>query len=172
MNTHTFKAAAAALVAAALVAIGTASPHAYASYASWASPSATVYVNPSNGDGLSDSAVISALQAAMKGGERLGTPVSAGSQCVRRSSDRVPSPAAGSGNVERTRRQHDFSRDGRRDGRRADDAGLGYADDGSRRTGRVLCRFGAIGRVPGTQSRSRHHEAGLEQPHHGQQPDA
>jgi len=65
MNTHTFKAAFAAAVAAALIAIGTVSPHAYASYASWASPSATVYVNPANGDGLSDSGVISALQAAM-----------------------------------------------------------------------------------------------------------
>jgi hypothetical protein len=65
MNTHTFKAALAAAVAAAVIAIATASPHAYASYASWASPSATVYVNPANGDGLSDSGVISALQAAM-----------------------------------------------------------------------------------------------------------
>jgi hypothetical protein len=55
----------AAAVAAALIAISTVSPRAYASYASWSSPSATVYINPANGDGLSDSAVISALQAAM-----------------------------------------------------------------------------------------------------------
>lgn len=45
--------------------INAVSPHAYASYASWSSANATVYINPANGDGLSDSGVVSALQAAM-----------------------------------------------------------------------------------------------------------
>src|SRR6185503_16816782 len=65
MNTRTLETAFAAAIAAALIAISTVSPHAYASYASWSSAGATVYVNPANGDGLSDSAVVSALQAAM-----------------------------------------------------------------------------------------------------------
>jgi len=65
MNTKILKIALAEAVAAGLVAITTVSPRAYASYASWSSPGATVYINPANGDGLSDSAVISALQAAM-----------------------------------------------------------------------------------------------------------
>jgi hypothetical protein len=55
----------AAAIAAALIAASTASPRSYATYASWPSASATVYISPANGDGLSDSAVVSALQAGM-----------------------------------------------------------------------------------------------------------
>jgi len=65
MRRHLRKAGAAAAVVFAIVYGWMASPGAYATYAKWANPSATVYVNPANGDGLSDSAVISALQAAM-----------------------------------------------------------------------------------------------------------
>jgi len=57
----------AALVAAVAVAIvvGSAAPRAYTTYSRWASPTAVVYINPANRDGLSDDAVIAALQAAM-----------------------------------------------------------------------------------------------------------
>ena len=57
----------AALVAAVAVAIvvGSAAPRAYTTYSRWASPTAVVYINPANRDGLSDDAVITALRAAM-----------------------------------------------------------------------------------------------------------
>src|SRR5262245_11914268 len=63
MKKHPLKTGAA--VVAAIAVMSTVSPRAYATFGKWGSPAATVYVNPANADGLSDSAVISALQAAM-----------------------------------------------------------------------------------------------------------
>src|SRR5262245_738234 len=54
-----------AAVVAAMTVGWPASPGAYATYAKWANAAATVYISPANNDGLSDSAVVSALQAAM-----------------------------------------------------------------------------------------------------------
>jgi hypothetical protein len=65
MNTYALKTGLATALAAALIVINTVSPHAYATYSSWSSPNVTVYINPANSDGLSDSAVVSAIQAAM-----------------------------------------------------------------------------------------------------------
>jgi hypothetical protein len=65
MSRHVLKAGAVAAVVAAIVYGWMASAGAYATYGKWPTASATVYVNPANSDGLSDSAVVSALQAAM-----------------------------------------------------------------------------------------------------------
>src|SRR6185503_2938333 len=65
MRAQAFRTGLTAAVAAAFIAASTLLPHAYVSYASWSSATATVYVNPANADGLSASAVVSALQAAM-----------------------------------------------------------------------------------------------------------
>src|SRR4030095_5619895 len=65
MRAHLVRVCAAAAVVAAMTTGWTASPGAYATYAKWASAVATVYISPANNDGLSDSAVVSALQAAL-----------------------------------------------------------------------------------------------------------
>jgi len=65
MNTRPRKIAALVAVVAVAFVVSSAAPRAYTTYSRWASPTAVVYINPANRDGLSDDAVITALRAAM-----------------------------------------------------------------------------------------------------------
>ena len=65
MKRHSLKTGAVIAIVAAIAVMTTVSPRAYVTFGRWPSGAATVYINPANNDGLSDSAVISAIQAGM-----------------------------------------------------------------------------------------------------------